>query len=245
MKPQPEEGRAPRVSLVIPAYREEARLPGYFGGLAAALADVPAELIVVDDGSPASSFASLQSALQPHLGRRHRLLRLERNRGKGAAIAFGLESAAGTYVGFVDADGSIPAQEVRRLVMRALGTPPVDMVAACRVKMLGRRIERSPLRHAAGRVFATILANVFRVPVYDSQCGLKVFRADRYRDAAPRLSDDRWTWDTQLLILFFRRGLSVEEFPVDWHDVPGSKVRVVRDGLRMLAALAKFDRLNR
>ncbi len=231
---------APRVSLVIPAYREEERLPRYFPGLAAALADLPVELIVVDDGSPAASFMPLQAGLQPHLASRHRLLRYEINRGKGAAVAFGLEHSGSEYFGFVDADGSIPATEVRRLIKYILGSPHLDMVAACRVKMLGRSIERSVLRHLVGRIFATLLAATFRIPIYDSQCGLKVFRSDRYRAVMAFLTDRRWTWDTQLAILFHRRGWNIEEFPVDWHDVPGSKVRVVRDGLDMLATLARF-----
>lgn len=237
-------GAAPRVSLVIPAFREEERLPRFFPDLAAALADLPVELVVVDDGSPPGGFAALEAALKPHLVPPHRLLRREKNCGKGAAVAFGLEHAGGEFFGFVDADGSVPATEVRRLVLRALAPPPRDLLAACRVKMLGRSIERSAFRHAAGRVFATMLAAAFKVPVYDSQCGLKLFRAERYREVAESIVDQRWTWDTQLLILFFRRGWAIEEFPIDWHDVPGSKVRVLTDGLRMLAGLGRFRRLN-
>lgn len=236
---------SPRVSLVVPAFREEERLPRYFPGLVAALADLPVEIIVVDDGSPTQSHAALRAALEPLLASGGRLLRSEVNRGKGAAIAFGLEHAAAEYVGFVDADGSIPASEVRRLVQRALGEAPPDMIAGSRVKMLGRSISRSPLRHFLGRIFATALAVGFKVPVYDSQCGLKLFRADRYRAVRPLLADERWTWDTQLLILFHGCGWSVEELPVDWHDVGGSKVRVLRDGLRMFASLARFRRRQR
>jgi len=239
-----EAGGAPRVSLVIPAFREEERLPRYFPELAAALADLPVGLLVVDDGSPAASFAALKAALTPHLGAKHRVLRHEINRGKGAAIAFGLEHAGGEFFGFVDADGSIPAAEVRRFLLLGLERQGWDMLLGSRVKMLGRSVERSFWRHLTGRVFATMLSESFSIPVYDSQCGLKMFRSERYRAVKGLLTDQRWVWDSQLVILFHRRGWRVEEVPIDWHDTPGSKIRVVRDGLRMWAGLRRFRRHN-
>jgi dolichyl-phosphate beta-glucosyltransferase len=233
---------APRLRLAVPAYREEARLPAYLPGLVAALADLPAEIVVVDDGSPPWSGERLRSALAPHLSPRVRLTGYARNRGKGGAIAFGLEDAAAEFLGFVDADGSLPAGEVRRLAGHALAHPGLDMVVGSRVKMLGRSIERRASRHYVGRVFATLVSGAFAAPVYDSQCGLKVFRAERYRAVRDAVLDDRWVWDTELLILFLRRGWRVEEFPVDWREVPGSKISVLRDGVRMWRSLARFRR---
>jgi glycosyltransferase involved in cell wall biosynthesis len=234
----------PQVSLVVPAFREEERLPRFLPALAAALADLPAEVIVVDDGSPPASYAALAAALAPHLSPRVRLVRSEPNRGKGHAIARGLEEARGALLGFVDADGAVPAAEARRLAGHALAHPEDDMVIGSRVKMLGRTIERSALRHYVGRVFATWLDTLFRVPVYDSQCGLKIFRADRYREVRGAIEDERWLWDTELLILFHRRGWRVEELPIDWREPGGSKVNVLRDGARMWTGLLRF-RLGR
>ncbi len=228
--------------IVVPAYREEERLPGFLPGLVAALAGLPVEIVVVDDGSPPASFERLRGILAPHLSTRARLTGYPVNRGKGAAIAFGLEGAAATHLGFVDADGSVPAGEVRRLVEHCLAHPARDMVIGSRVKMLGRSVERAWRRHLTGRVFATFLSATFDIPVYDSQCGLKVFRADRYRAVASAVLDHRWIWDTELLLLFHRSGWDVEEFPIDWRETQGSKIRMVRDGLRMWRGLSRFRR---
>jgi dolichyl-phosphate beta-glucosyltransferase len=104
---------------------------------------------------------------------------------------------------------------------------------ANRVKMLGRRVERSLTRHLSGRVFATLVSNVGRVPAYDTQCGLKMLGVEAYGRIRPHQRTVGFAFDVELCLLLLRFGLRVVEFPVDWRDVPGSKVRLLRDSWRM------------
>jgi hypothetical protein len=112
-------------------------------------------------------------------------------------------------------------------------------VIGSRVLMLGRRVRRSALRHYAGRVFATFVATLFSAPVYDTQCGLKVFRASCVGRHLHQPTDRRWVWDTQLLLAMLAAGERVDECPIDWVEAGGSRVALL-DGARMVLALLRF-----
>jgi hypothetical protein len=99
--------------------------------------------------------------------------------------------------------------------------------------MLGRMVERSLKRHLSGRIFATLVSNLGSVPAYDTQCGLKFVKADVYKKIAPFLQCQGFAFDVELCLLLRKFGCSILEFPVDWRDVPGSKVSLIRDSWRM------------
>jgi dolichyl-phosphate beta-glucosyltransferase len=111
-----------------------------------------------------------------------------------------------------------------------------------RVKMLGRTVERSLKRHLSGRIFATLVSNLGGVPAYDTQCGLKFLKADAYRKIAPFMQCQSFAFDVELCLLLRKFGCPILEFPVDWSDIPGSKVRLVRDGLRMALEVIRIRR---
>jgi dolichyl-phosphate beta-glucosyltransferase len=230
-----------RCLLVIPAFRESERLPPFLREL---LATVRCDVLVVDDGSG-----------PPHAGRVRDLAAslacanllppvcLGRNLGKGGAIRAGWEKCAGyDWLGFVDADGAVSPAEVRRVLELAAGADSVDALFGSRVKMLGRRIERSAVRHCIGRIFASIVAATITPEVYDSQCGLKFIRTAAYDRIAPMLREDGFAFDVELLAALLDSGARVVEVPIDWSDQPGSKVSLLGDSLRMLRAVRRIQR---
>ena len=93
-----------------------------------------------------------------------------------------------------------------------------------------------------GRVFATAVSVLFDIAVYDSQCGCKIFRREAVMPLLPMIQSKGWLWDTQLMILLYVRGKNLIEVPVRWSEVPGSKVSLLWDPLRMLGELLLFRR---
>lgn len=245
----------PAVTLVIPAYREGTRLPPLLRALveeAGRAPSPPVEILVVDDGSGSeerareeeavrAAQAALEAAGSPH---RARFEAAEVNRGKGAAIRLGWTRAhpAAEWLGFLDADGAVPASEAWRLVRGLPGRDGVDVVAGTRILMAGRTIRRSLVRHLQGRVFATLVERAFHLGFYDTQCGLKLARAARVRSILPRLAEDRWLLDIELLALLARGGARMREEPIDWADPGGSKVVPGLDAAKMALGLWRMRR---
>ncbi len=190
------------------------------------------------------------------------LLELPENLGKGGAIYAGWARAAADadWLSFVDADGSCSAGETARLIGMARGQgaeggaqeaagrmpaphfPGQDARAtqnaqaaliASRVKMLGRRVERQLKRHLLGRVYATLVSRMLDIPVYDSQCGLKIVPRAAYEAVAGRLTIHGFAFDVDLIMALLDHGTPVIEVPIDWHETPGGKVRLIRDSWLM------------
>jgi dolichyl-phosphate beta-glucosyltransferase len=222
-----------QATWVVPCYNEGDRLDG---GAFLSLVDGAPEtsLLFVDDGSrdhTASRLAELS------LERRGRIavLSLGSNQGKAEAVRRGLRRAleqGADLVGYLDADLATPVTEALRL-LHVISERDVDVVLGSRVALLGRSIERRAMRHYSGRVFATLASMALGLPVYDTQCGAKVFRRTPALEAAlgePFLS--RWAFDVELLgrLLVGARGLDpariIEEPLLLWRDVPGSKLHL-------------------
>lgn len=230
--------RRAQVNIVIPAYNEGRRLPDYLPRLCEALAksSLPWRITIVDDGSREEDSRRMQECARM-CGEQVRFHRLPANVGKGGAVyaAWDLDDDS-EWVGLLDADGSIPPQEVLR-VLSLLGQDDTDAFFASRCKILGRTIHRSWLRHVCGRVFATLVAAVTGIPVYDSQCGFKLIRRRCYEAVRNRLREKRFAFDVELLVTLRQSGARIIEVPIDWFDVPGSKLHFVRDAAQMLAAI--------
>ena len=234
--------------IVIPAYREAHRLPPYLRDLSRSLASAPftVQIQVVDDGSPPADLAALKSALADSSLETPLLTPLKilpENSGKGAAIKAGwdLAPAATPWIVFLDADGAIPAYEVLRVLSTVfMNRTPTRAYFGSRQRMLGRHIERNLTRHLAGRVFATCVGVFINPHIYDSQCGFKCIPHATYRLFRFKLREPRFIFDVELLILLLAQGVSIEEIPVDWTDIPGGKVRLLRDVPSMLLGLVRI-----
>jgi len=244
-----------RAFVVIPAYNEAARLPRLLEELAGYLprdvqtTELDVQFCIVDDGSRQEQFAAEQRLTrEAGLGDAVRLVRLEANRGKGGAIRAGLEIGLAEgfdYLGFFDADCAVPVRELHRALMylvTAHRDAGVTGVVGSRIRMLGRRVERNPLRHYLGRVFATFVSSWFSQDIYDTQCGLKIFEREALRRHLQIPDDERWVWDTQLLLSMLHAGDRIHELPVDWRETGHSKVSLMRDPLTMIWHLVRFRR---
>lgn len=232
-------GRMATVDIIVPCYNEAERLDASaFVAFCAAVPDV--QLHLVDDGSTDDTATVIQQ-LAAAIPDRITATSLPANAGKAGAVRAGLQqaiAAGASRVGYWDADLATPLDAIPRLNAILDRRPEIEIVLGSRVQLLGRRITRNPLRHYGGRVFATFASMVLRMPVYDTQCGAKIFRVTPLLDAALRDPfETGWTFDVELLArladLRVEGGLSAleavtYEYPLEqWDDVEGSAVRAV------------------
>lgn len=224
-------------AIVVPCYNEARRLRvGDFVEYAHACPDIA--FLFVDDGSRDATWEVLQK-LQQQAGPNVHILRQPANAGKAEAVRAGMNAALAQLdpdiVGFWDADLATPLDAIQDLRCILLRQPAIEMVFGSRVRLLGRRIERRPVRHYLGRLFATVVSNLLRLPIYDTQCGAKLFRATpelRQVLADPFVS--RWVFDVEMIARFIRLSSGdahnvaprIYEFPLHvWEDIAGSKVK--------------------
>jgi glycosyltransferase involved in cell wall biosynthesis len=234
------------VRVVVPCWNEARRLDrAAFVGLA----DRVDEVIFVDDGSTDDTADVVRELAADHPGRID-LVMMPSNSGKAEAVRVGLLEAirrGSTLVGYLDADLATPTGEMLRLIAVAQSQPQRTAVLGSRVALLGHTVRRRPARHYLGRLYATAASLALSVPVYDTQCGAKVFRVGRpLRLALADPFADRWAFDVELLARLLadpdQQADPLLEVPLDeWHDVSGSSVGIV-DGARALWALTGLRR---
>jgi glycosyltransferase involved in cell wall biosynthesis len=223
--------------VVIPCYNEAHRLKtAEYLEWAAGHPDL--SFLFVDDGSRDTTWEVLER-MREQSGANVRLLRRTPNAGKAEAVRAGmtyaLERLEPEVVGFWDADLATPLEAIRDLRCILTQQPAIDMVFGSRVRLLGRRIERKPIRHYLGRLFATVVSNLLKLPVYDTQCGAKLFRATpELRQVLRDPFVSRWVFDVEIIARFIqlaggdanRVAPRIYEFPLHvWEDVAGSKVK--------------------
>ena len=225
--------RGPRWSVVIPAYNEAARLPSYLKEVQAYFEgrDESYEVIVVDDGSQDGTADRVREVAAGRPG--VAVHALDRNRGKGHAVRAGMARAVGELRLMADADGATPIAEVARL--EAAVVAGADLAVGSRVLEDPAVIRQVRLhRKLSGHVFNFLLRRLGVAPVLDTQCGFKLFRGAVAAALFPQVTTDGFGFDVELLMLARRRGFRIAEVAVNWADQPGSKVRVLREGPRML-----------
>lgn len=239
------------LTWVIPCFNEAERLDP--SAVAALVAHPGTTVLLVDDGSTDGTPALIGSIAASLEGRVESLV-LPRNVGKGEAVRQGvlnvLDGASTGFVGYLDADFSTPPDQAQRVANRLIESG-AEVAMGARIRRLGAEIDRGIARHYLGRIFATVASLSLELPVYDTQCGAKVFRVSmplRSAMAAPFTS--RWAFDVELLGRLLDQGLGVDDFvevPLEvWRDVGGSKLRIrgmVRAGVDLLQlALARRRR---
>ncbi len=191
-------------------------------------------VLVVEDGSGADEVLRMSNIIEDLRTKYACLLPLKvlpENLGKGGAVYAGWADHGGAdWLAFVDADGACSAAEVARLIKRIDGD---SALFASRVKMLGRQVDRLLKRHLLGRIYATLVSVLLRVPVYDSQCGLKIVPRPAFEKIANRLLVTGFAFDVELMVALLDTGCQILEVPIDWHEVAGGKVNLMRDSWRM------------
>lgn len=227
----------PFLSIIIPAYNEEARLPGSLEKIAAFLAQQPyhAEVLIVENGSSDRTYAIAQEFAQKNP--LFRTLHIE-ERGKGIAVKTGMLAAQGEYRFICDADLSMPIEEVNRFF------PPMlenfDIAIASREAPGAQRIGEPGYRHFIGRVFNGFVKVMALPGLQDTQCGFKCFSAKAAEHLFPLQTIQGWTFDVEVLFLARKFGYSIGEVPIRWYFDPHSKVKFLRDSLHMAGDLLRI-----
>lgn len=220
----------PVLTLVVPMYREEARIAATIRTLAdSALADGTVTFLFVDDGSPDATADVAEAAITAHGLRPARVLRLARNVGKGGAVRAGVLAADTDTVGFVDADLSLDPSVVRSALQRLQRTG-VDAVVGRRVV---DRAEQPLLRLVASVVFRWFTAALAPTGVRDTQCAMKLFRIGPARALFEGLTTEGFAFDVEVLLRARRAGMVVDEVPVAWTHQDGSSVDPLAEAFRM------------
>jgi len=230
------------LSLILPALDEARRLPPYLDRIRSYLERdfrQPYEVIVVDDGSRDETAAVVHGLCNqwPQL----RLLRHGHNQGKGAAVRTGVLAAEGGLLLFADADGATPIEEHARLA--AAVAQGADVAVGSRLAPdPALRRSRDWYRGLAGKFFALVARRLLRIPVLDTQCGFKMFRAAAGRRLFASIRETGYLFDLELLVLARQFGLRVVEVPVQWQEVSGGHLRPLRELPRILAGLWRLRR---
>lgn len=230
---------SPRLSVIVPVYNEELSLPETLRRLRAYLdlKDPDWEIVVVSDGS--TDRTEVIAAQAQAREARIRCARLERNRGKGAAVREGVRLACGRLILFTDADLSVPIKESEKLI-EALEAGADVAVGSRAVRGSGCDVRQSAKRYVVGRVFNALVRAVLGLPLGDTQCGFKAFK----RQAAELLFAEQtlegFGFDAEILYLAHRRRMKVDEVAVMWSQGPRSKVRLFRDSCNMLMDLFRI-----
>ncbi|HLJ22711.1 MAG TPA: dolichyl-phosphate beta-glucosyltransferase [Candidatus Acidoferrales bacterium] len=225
------------LSIVIPAYNEERRLPQTLDSIFTYLRGRPyrAEVIVVDDGSSDGTAELVNAAREKYPGLR--LLSNDGNRGKGFSVRHGMLDARGEIALFSDADLSTPIDETGKLLASiqeqgydaAIGSRAVDRSLI--------QVHQSMLREQAGIFFNRMVRWIMGIQFSDTQCGFKAFRRERTRIIFEQQRIERFGFDPEILFLAQRNGLRVAEVPVRWSHDAATKVNVATDGIRMFLEL--------
>ena len=230
----------PLLSIIVPAYNEERRLPTTLPRIVA-FVEAQAyhgEVIVVDDGSVDSTATVVEemAAQQPRIT----LIRNE-HRGKGYAVKTGMLAAQGDYLFLCDADLSMPIEEVARFIPPALEA--YDVAIGSREVEGARRYDEPTLRHLMGRVYNLLVRLLAVSGFQDTQAGFKCFRREAAHDLFPYQTMDGFGFDVEILFIAQRRGYRIVEVPIDWYHMTNSRVSPVGDSVRMFREILQV-RIN-
>jgi len=229
----------PLLSIIIPAFNEEKRLPGSLEKIQAFVEAQPylIEVIIVDNGSTDRTTEVVRGWEQtlPNL----RLIQ-ESRRGKGLAVRTGMLAAKGIYRFFADADLSMPIEEVNKFLPPQLD--PFDVAIGSREVPGAKRYDEPGYRHLVGRLFNALVRFLALPGLQDTQCGFKCFRAEVSESIFPLQTLEGMSFDAEVLLIARKHGYKIREVPINWYFNPDSRVRLVKDSLRMALDLLVIRR---
>ncbi len=227
----------PFLSLIIPAYNEERRLPSTLQQVEDYLKSqgFSSEVTVIENGSQDNTYLIAQEFAKVH---KDFSVQRTKTRGKGLAVRQGMLSATGEYRMMLDADLSMPVDQISRFL------PPSqkdkDIVIASREAPGAVRYNEPGYRHIGGRVINTMI-KVFALPgLQDTQCGFKCFRAGVAQDLFAKQTITGWSFDVEILYIARLRGYSIAEIPIPWYFSEQSHLRPVHDAIRLFLDLLRI-----
>jgi dolichyl-phosphate beta-glucosyltransferase len=232
----------PYLSIIIPAYNEERRLPTTLEQARQFLEKqtYPAEVLVVENGSHDRTFQIAEAFAGQYP--RFRAIQ-EAERGKGRAVKRGMLEARGQYRFMCDADLSMPIDEINRFI------PPLqadfDLAIGSREAPGAIRYNEPFYRHLGGRLINLTIRLLALPGMQDTQCGFKCFRAEVAEDLFGSLTLGGWSFDVELLYIARKRGYRFTEIPIPWYFMAESKVSLIQDTLKMVLDILTIRRNDR
>jgi len=231
---------SPFLSIIIPAYNEEQRLPRALEQIFSYLKEQSyyAEVLVVENGSTDQTLEIASGFAKDHPNLR---ILQEEQRGKGYAVRRGMLDASGEYRFMCDADLSMPIAELNNFL------PPIvngaDIAIASREVKGAVRYHEPYLRHLTGRIFNTLIQLLVLPGLQDTQCGFKCFRAKVAEEIFRYQTLTGWSFDVEILYIARRLGYHIREIPIHWYFNADTKISVLKDSLKMFLDLITI-RLN-
>ena len=241
---QPVTSPSVELSIVVPAYNEERRLPPTLIDIIDFFdrKSVSYEVLVIDDGSTDGTAEVVRKF--ERVRSQVRLIQLPRNYGKGHAVRLGVLNCRGSNILFADADGATPIQEFDRL--QAAISAGADIAIGSRALASNEtKVATSLHRRFLGRVFNKCVNMILLPSIADTQCGFKMFSRKAALFLFRRQRADRFSFDVELLYIAHKANLAIKEVPINWTNVPGSKVNLVLDSLSMFRDVFRFKVVHR
>jgi len=231
--------KPPFLSIIIPVYNEENRLPHALGQVFAFLEKqaYPGEVLVIENGSTDGTLQLAQQYVReyPNLRVFH-----EPEPGKGNAVRRGMVEARGSYRFICDVDLSMPVEEINHFLPPALSD--FDIAIASREAPGAVRYDEPYYRHLTGRVFNCLIRLLVLPEIQDTQCGFKCFRAAVAEDLFRYQTLTGWSFDVEILHIARQRGYRITEVPIRWQYSTESKIHILRDSWRMFLDLLTIRR---
>lgn len=232
------------LSVVVPAYNEEWRLPptlinmiDFFDRLG-----ISYEVLVVDDGS-VDGTADIVRKFE-RVRNQVRLIQLPKNYGKGHAVRLGVLNSRGKKILFADADGATPIEEFHRLNNAIIAGAPIA-IGSRALASDQTKVSTSVHRRLFGRIFNRCVNTVLVPSITDTQCGFKMFTRQVGLFLFRKQRSDRFSFDVELLYIAKKAEIPVQEVPINWTNIPGSKVNLVLDSMKMFRDVFQFRVLHR
>jgi glycosyltransferase involved in cell wall biosynthesis len=227
----------PHLSIIIPAYNEERRLPNTLEQAFSFIQDQPyeVEVLIVENGSDDCTLEIAQKFSAEHI---HFHAIHEPGRGKGLAVRRGMLEAHGQYRFMCDADLSMPLSEINRFLPPEL--EEFDIAIGSREAQEAVRYDEPAYRHFGGRAINFMIRALILPGLHDTQCGFKCFRSEIAEDLFQNQTMTGWSFDIELLFIARRRGYRVVEIPIPWYFNPESKLNVIQDAFQMGVDIIKM-----
>ncbi len=216
------------LSIVIPAYNEEKRLPASLEKIISYLKaqDFRSEIVLVDDGS-ADKTVDLANQLAKKLSFEIEILRNSTNMGKGAALKKGMLAAKGRIIMFTDADLATPIEEIKKFLPYLADYQLV--IGSRKIKGTEILVHQPFYREFMGKAYSSLARFILRLSISDFTCGFKIFSREAARVIFSQLKVFNWSFDAEILYLAKKFNYKVKELPVVWSDSPNTKVKLWRD----------------